>query len=76
MVSRSHVDRRVWVPLEHDSDMSGVYLAGGIRAVRRAVEAHYNGTVERFRWRRVNDDLYEVDVWDESASGEKGVADA
>lgn len=58
LVTRSRVDPRVWVPLECYSDTSGVFLAGGIRAVRKAVEERVGRTVP-LRWLRVDAGTWE-----------------
>lgn len=47
-VYRSSLDRRVWVPLENGSDTAGVYLAGGIRRIKKRLTVGLDpGT---FRW--------------------------
>lgn len=58
LVVQSHVDPGVWVPLECYSDTSGVYLAGGIRAVKRAVEDRVGDRVP-LRWKRVSEGCWE-----------------
>ena len=58
-VTRSHIDRRVWVPLPVGfGEVAHALNAGSLRAVKRYVESQEMLDLEHMAWRKLDDDRW------------------
>lgn len=65
-VARSQLDYRVWYPFWEGGAEGDMFpYCGGVLAVKRLVVAVRVETGQRFRWVRINEDIWHLETTDD-----------